>query len=230
MVAVVALSLYLARYPFVMWARSQFRRFPAGALTFVLATSVLGVGLGLLLVLAYHLYFLLAFGAAGALLFAVHLLVVRSRKERSVGGEFLGIVALTMAAPVSFYAVSGEVARPAFLLWIMAALYFGASVFYVKMRVADSLASSSASVREARRMRVSLVAYLATALAATGILSGFGPLPVFIVTAFIPMTAYTLSGVICRAKRLSIRRLGFSLLGHSAVFTLVTIVIFVLDS
>jgi hypothetical protein len=214
------LSFYLARYPLVLWARSRFGPFPENGLSVLSFWLVIGLGLGAVLTFGYRLYLLVPFAVAGALLLMVHLMLVRYRNERTIVGEFLGIGALTLTAPAAFYAVTGNVATLAFLLWFVNAAYFGASVFYVKMRVADR---SRTEKPEGRLFAGSLLLYQVVVLICVALLSYFDFLPPLIFVAFLPMALHTVFDVTRREKQLDIKRLGFTLVAHSIAFALLVI-------
>ena len=214
------LSLYLARYPLVLWARSRFEMFPEKGLSILSVWLAIGLGLGAVLTFNYRLYLLVPFAVVGALFLLVHLMLVRYRNERTIVGEFLGIGALTLTAPAAFYAVTGSVAARAFLLWFVNVAYFGASVFYVKMRVADR---SRTEKPEGRLFAGSLLLYQAVVLICIGLLSYFDLLPPLIFVAFLPMALHTVVDAARREKQLDIKRLGFTLVAHSVVFALLAV-------
>lgn len=97
------LSLYLARYPLVLWARAGFGQFPRNGLPTLLFASGLGLSLGAALVFRYGLWLLAPLGMAGILILLVHLLLVRHRQERTVAGEFTGLSALAGIAALSYF-------------------------------------------------------------------------------------------------------------------------------
>lgn len=217
------LSLYLARYPLVLWARSRFELFPEKGLSILSVWLAIGLGLGAVLTFNYRLYLLVPFAMAGALFLLVHLMLVRYRNERTILGEFLGIGALTLTAPAAFYAATGSMSALAFLLWFVNVVYFGASVFYVKMRVADRSRTASLQRPEGRLFAGSLLLYQGVALSGIALLSYFGLLPPLTVVAFLPMTLHMAVDAARREKQLDIKRLGFTLVGHSVAFALLVV-------
>jgi len=127
---------------------------------------------------------------------------------------------LTLTAPAAFYAVTGSMSALAFLLWFVNAAYFGATVFYVKMRVADR---SRTERPEGRLFAGSLLLYQGVALSGIALLSYFALLPPLTVVALLPMTLHMAVDAARREKRLDIKRLGFTLVAHSVAFALLAV-------
>jgi hypothetical protein len=90
---------------------------------------------GWIAVVGWDLVVLLYWGAIGAVLTGIYVGLVFRRKERSLLGEWLGILGLTSAAGVVWSAGTGNWGELGFLLWALAFLYFGGSVPYVRLRV-----------------------------------------------------------------------------------------------
>jgi hypothetical protein len=91
--------------------------------------------LGAIAVLGWRLQELLFWGALSLVLTSLYAWVLLQRKERSVLGEWLGILGITCSAGVAWTAGTGRLGTEAFLLWGMCFLFFGGSVPYVKLRV-----------------------------------------------------------------------------------------------
>jgi hypothetical protein len=53
----------------------------------------------------------------------------------SVVGELSAIFGLALGAPLAYYGASGQFDGTAILLWLINALYFGGTVFYIKLKV-----------------------------------------------------------------------------------------------
>ncbi len=69
----------------------------------------------------------------------------------------------------------------------------------------------------------SLLLYQGVALSSIALLSYFELLPALTVVAFLPMTLRVAVDAARREKQLDIKRLGFTLVGHSVVFALLVI-------
>lgn len=219
-------SLYLARYPVYLWVRFPRRQREHGA--WVVVTAGVGVAAGAVLVLGWGRWLLVLAGVLGLVLSLVHLWLVGERQERSVAGELLGVVGLTLTAPLAVYAASGLWGPETLVLWLVCFLFFGSSVFYVKMRVAAaSLAKSRARTgqsnpslpwRQKGRLGGLLLGYHLGALVGVGMLSLRGALPPLALVAFLPLALHQSVEVARLSPALNLRRVGFTLFGHSLLF------------
>ena len=95
-------------------------RVPWTSLGFLLGAAILG----LLAVIGWDLAVLFYWGAIGAVLTGIYIGVLFQRKERSLPGEWLGILGLTSAAGVVWSAGTGKWGSFGFLLWGLSFLYF----------------------------------------------------------------------------------------------------------
>lgn len=59
----------------------------------------------------------------------------RKRLDRSISGELLAIAGLTLTAPGAYVVATGTLSSSAIGLWGLFVLYFGSSVFFVKMHI-----------------------------------------------------------------------------------------------
>jgi hypothetical protein len=106
-------------------------RIPWISLVFLLAAVLLG----LWAVVGWDRVVLLYWGAIGGVLTGIYVAVLFQRKERSLLGEWLGILGLTSTAGVIWSAGTSEWGGVGFLLWGLAFLYFGGTVPFVRLRV-----------------------------------------------------------------------------------------------
>ncbi|MBI2854902.1 MAG: YwiC-like family protein [Chloroflexi bacterium] len=219
------LSLYVARYPLVLWARSRFCRFPEGSVLSFLVFLTIGVGLGLLLITYYGLYMLAWLAALEAFLLLVHLAMVRFRKERSQVGEFMGIASLALAAPAALYVTAGNISTSAALLWFLSFAYFGASVYYVRMKLARPAGGAVPRGPETG-YRLHTAVYQASVLSITALLSILRLLPPLMVVSFVPITVQVALGFLDRRGKPNARRLGVSLVFQSILFAFLVAVIY----
>lgn len=234
LLSISVLSFYLARYPLSLWVRFPQRGREHGA--WMVLTAVIGVVAGALLVLGWGRWLLIPAGLLALALSLVHLGLVGERQERGVVGELLGVAGLTLTAPLTAYAVSGLWSGESFTLWLVCFLFFGSSVFYVKMRVmAASLGKakvrqgegdSSLSWGEKRRLGWPVLSYHLGALVMVGALGWSGALPPLAIIAFLPLAAHQSADVAGLSSTLTIRRIGFTLLAHSLLFGALTIGVF----
>ena len=138
------LLLFLCRRPFVILLKSRRSKEdtdhtdPLLWMSFAIP-AISGLSIFIWLLFQYSLWYLLLLGFISVLVFTAHTLLTLQRRERTVSGELLGILVLTMSAPLAFYISRNELRADAFVLWLLNALYFGASVFYIKMRFSSHL-------------------------------------------------------------------------------------------
>ena len=185
-----------------------------------------GSVLFLFLMFIHGLWQLPLFGAAGTALFLIHIWFVARRRERSVGGELTGIAMLTMTAPLALYLTSEELlTRNGGVLWFLNALYFGASVFYVKMKLKASARRGKPLLFGGKfSLGKSCIEYALVMVVTVAIMSYFGLTPALTLLAFAPSALYILWGVLTMRPPPQIRAEGFIQACLSLIF--VAIVVF----
>jgi len=156
-------------------------------------------------------------GLFGALILGIHVLQMRRREARTVFGEFLAILGLTMTAPAAFLVGSGVGSPRALLLWALCVLFFTSSVFHVKHRV---LAAQPRRAAERRTMRWASGAYHVLLLVAlVGLVAG-RQLHVFVLFAFLPVVVRALTALFVPPGRPDLRRAGILEIVYSILFLL----------
>jgi YwiC-like protein len=156
-------------------------------------------------------------GLLGGVVLAIHILQMRRREARTVLGEVLAIVALTLSAPAAFLVGRGVWSAQALVLWALCILFFASSVFHVKLRV---LTAQPRRIAERRRMTAASVAYHAVLLAGLVLLALTRRLPVFAVIAFVPVIVRALGAFRSRPGRLDLKRAGILEIAYAIVFLL----------
>ena len=165
----------------------------------------------------------------GAALLIYHWRLVDRRKEMSARGELAGIFGLALGAPLAYYISTGVLNGTALGLWIVNALYFGGTVFYIKLKVRQQ-------PREPKPDRVSerlvkakaCLTYQTVVLTILILLTALQHLPVLALLAFAPMTLKIVYGAAqWQDKRtLSLPRLGVIELIHSLLFAVLIVIAF----
>lgn len=222
------LFLFLARQPILTYFRE--RRFPREvrtqtpeALRWAFAFACMG-GLALVPLLLGGRILLLAFGGAFALLFGLHVALILKRKDRSFIGEQIGVLGLTLTAPMAYYASSMSLGWNAWLLYLLCALYFSGGIFLVKMKVAAHLAKQKIQTLSQRlsfgRATILYQLFLLCALLA---LIWFGHVPAYALLAFVPSVIQTGFDVAALSPDLELKRTGFTLLFHSVLFGIILV-------
>lgn len=166
--------------------------------------------------------------AAGAGLFLVHELLVWRRRERSVAAEMIGVALLTLTAPVAVFLSSCDsCGRLAGILWLLNAMFFGASIFYVKMRLRTSARRRRPGTISERILaaRASMV-YLAATAVILVLLAVSQAIPPEAVLAFVPMFIYQAWGMISGAGSMTLKAEGIAQTTLSVIFLLAIIAAF----
>ncbi|HSR50304.1 MAG TPA: YwiC-like family protein [Acidobacteriota bacterium] len=181
-----------------------------------LATYLLiGLLAGGLLLSLFQLWSLVLIGGLAAALFGLHLLRVRSKKERQVLGEVIGIAGLTATAPAAHIVSGNPFGGRALLIWGLCFLYFSSSIFYVKMRV-----SRFVKKEDPRRRTLHNVAYHGLLVIAVSLLwtrSLIGPL---VALAYLPIVARAFWYLREPSTRLNLKVIGYSEIAFTVWFVL----------
>lgn len=222
-----AVFAHVARHMLLTWIRLRaVGGMDRRALLLFMASSALASAFFLLLVLGGR-PLLLPFGGGALLFMALHIFQRLKHTERTVRGELLGIAGLTMTAPAAYYVATGKINTVALTLWLLNFLYFGRSVFYVKMKIAArGRGEDFGSLAEKLRFSRTCVLYCLAMIAGVLGLGLAGLIPFFTWVAFVPISIQTIRGISKLRGTLRIRRLGFIELGYAILFGLVLIIVF----
>jgi hypothetical protein len=217
-IAVAQTFLFTSRESLIAWWRSRRRGGDnLEALRMMLAYLALAGACVAPLVVISRLFWLIPLGLVAIALLAVNAEQAARREDRTVSGEVIAILGLTLTAPTTYYAARAEWGAAALWLWALCALYFASSVFYVKLRV-YWLNRRKEQARRQARLRCGL--YHAFLLAALAILAGTGSLNLFAIVAFAPVLARSFWQLAKPATQLNLRRIGVLEIIYSLVFLL----------
>ncbi len=208
---------YWARYPVWQWARSRGRRFPSEAVPSVVVTAFAGTVMASALAVAYGRWGVFAFGAALAVLGAVHLLLLMKSNERAIAAEFAGIASLGLTGPATYYFATGTLNSQVFLSWLLPFLFFGTSVFAVKLRVEGHVHRKAG--RSYRPLVVSLVAYQVLVPVVMCAVAALGYASFWTLIAFVPVTLQAIWTPWTLQSPPRFKQLGILWTIHSAIFT-----------
>jgi hypothetical protein len=226
-----ALGFFLVRYPLAVLVKTRKRATADKALLWRW-TAIYG-GLTVLsggwLVFVQGLWWLAAMGLFGGLLLLFHLWLVARRQEMSLLGELTGIVGLALGAPMAYYTASGQLDRVAAILWLINALYFGGTVFYIKLKVRQQprlLAPERVGERLVKAK--ACLAYQTIALTLLLALATLQWAPLLTPLAFVPVTIKMVYGAWQwqDKKSLSLVRLGIAEIIHAVAFAGLVVLIF----
>lgn len=226
-----ALGLFLVRFPIDTLIKT--RRRPtadrARLIRWVIVYGSLAAICGGWLMIVDQLYALIVLGLLGAALLIYHWWLVDRRQEMSVRGELAGIFGLALGAPLAYYVSTGALNGTALGLWIVNALYFGGTVFYIKLKVRQQPKEPAPDRVSERFVKAkACLTYQSVVLTLVILLVAFQRLPALAVLAFVPMTLKVLYGVTHwqDRKSLSLPRLGVIEIIHSATFAVLIIAAF----
>jgi hypothetical protein len=90
-------------------------------------------GFTLLFLSNWYLWGLLGLGFAASIPLGVDLISRKWRKQRSLGVRLFGISGLVLSAPLSYYVATTHLDSLALALWWVSFIYFGSSLFYVRI-------------------------------------------------------------------------------------------------
>lgn len=218
-----ALGFFLTRYPLVVLVKTRKRPTADRAYLWRWAAvyGAMTVLCGGWLVLAHQLVWLAVIGLFGAGLLLFNLWLVSRRQELSLLGELTGIAGLALGAPMAYYAASGHLDSIAALLGLINFLYFGGTVFYVKLKVRQQpRLPAPERVTERLVKAKACLAYQTAALTLLVALAALRWTPLFLPLAFVPVTIKMVYGAWHwqDKKSLSLVRLGLAEIAHAVVF------------
>ncbi len=226
-----ALGLFLVRFPIdtLIKTRKRPQADRAGLIRWAaIYGSIAAVCSGWLIVID-RLYWLIPLGAVGAVLLIYHWWLVERRKEMSARGELAGIFGLALGAPLAYYVATSTLNGTAAGLWIVNALYFGGTVFYIKLKVRQQPKEPAPDRVSERLVKAkACLTYQSVVLTLVILLVAFHRLPGLALLAFVPMTLKVLYGATQwqDRKSLSLPRLGVIEIIHSVTFAVLIIAAF----
>ena len=215
MLALSVTFLFIARESLLAWWRGRSRGQTLVEARRMMVYLSLAAVFGAPLVLFYQLFWLVPLGIVTLALLAINARQAVRREDRSIGGETMAILGLTLTAPTAYYTASGASDGTALWLWAMCALYFTSSVFYVKLRVHWL----NRRKPEARRHSWRLCAlYHSFLLGALMVFAITGSLNLLTLVAFAPALARSFWQLAKPAAGLNLRRIGVMEILYSLVF------------
>lgn len=208
--------VFIARESILTWFRARSRgRDASGSLRLIFIYIALAGFIGAPLFFVYHLYWLAGFGLVTMLLLAANTYQALQRKDRTIAGEMMGISGLTLTAPAAYYVSRGEFEPIALWLWILCALYFLSSVFYVKLRV-NTINPSKAEPRKESWNHCAVYHAFLLAILVTLTLTSKSNL--FVLAAFSPVMVRSLWHMARPVGQVNLRRVGFLEIVYSITF------------
>ncbi len=226
-----ALGLFLVRFPIDTLIKT--RKHPTADRPRLIRWSVIYGSIAAIcggaLIAIDQLDWLVPLGLLGAALLIYHWWLVDRRKEMSARGELAGIFGLALGAPLAYYVSTGALNSVAASLWIVNALYFGGTVFYIKLKVRQQPKEPAPDRVGERLVKAkACLTYQSVVLTLVILLVAVHRLPALALLAFVPMTLKVLIGATRwqDRKSLSLPRLGVIEMLHSVLFAVLIIAVF----
>lgn len=167
------------------------------------------------LLLHYQRWLLAPFGVVLLVLLSAHIYLASKREERTIGGEVLGVISLTLTAPSAYYVLTGKLDRFCLLLWILNIVYFTSSIFYVKMRV-----SRFAKKKDAQSLTWQCASYHVLLITGVGGMMWVNWMTAMAAVAFLPITIRAFVALKPEKGKLNLQRIGIG----ETVYTLLFVI------
>jgi hypothetical protein len=226
-----ALGFFLVRFPLATLVKTRRNKRTNRAYWWQWAGIYGGITTvsGLWLIVAHSLWWLAPMGVIGGGLVLFHLWLITRRQEMSVIGELAGIAGLALGAPMAYYAAVGQLDWVAGMLWLLNALYFGGTVFYIKLKVRQQPKIPAPNQMVTRLVKAkACLGYQSIVLTIILILTALHWIPPLTPLAFLPVTVKMLigAGQWQDKKSLSLIRLGVIEIFHTLAFAGLVIIAF----
>ena len=210
-------AVFLAREPAAKLVRASRHGVPASlkrvaTLWIVVCLAAAAAGAAVL-VLGYDRLHLLALGAVVLPAAFLHLYLTGDRRDRSLGAEFLGVLALTTTGPAAWYTAVGSLGWEALLLWLLSAGYFLSGLFHVRMAISRFARPQAFASNRLRSLAYH--AFLAGALIYGLLTEWISPTAIL---AYLPVLVRAVVGMIHVPARLNIKRVGYLEVAFTVVF------------
>ncbi len=183
----------------------------------LLALAVPGLLAGTGIVFLANLPWLLVFAAIEGILFAFSIRSFLARDQRSFVSELVTVAALTLTAPAGYYTITGSLDEKALLLYSLNILFFGSSVFYVKLKI-ESIRSKGGWSGEAGKALAMMIVYHSVLVAVLAAAALYGVINPWLLAAFVPVVLQVILGALSHEQKVSFTRLGVVLVFQSLLF------------
>ena len=210
------LAGFSSRESMVQTLRAWKRQRPAGisGRLALIKLSIMGLAGGVLL-FRLGLWGLLWTALAAAILGALHLRDALAGNERSVSGQLVAILAITLAAPAADYVAHGSWRPQALAVWLLCVLYFASAVFYLKVRVGTVNRKRGRDLPRVRRQCAAYHAFLALLVLVLAVRTPLGPPLVLAYLAIVLRAAWFL---VRPSQVLRLKRIGYLEVAYSLIF------------
>jgi len=215
---------FMARHAIVSAARmsdNELRKRAVGG--WAALYGVLGALSAAVLLTVYQRWLLVPLGALALVPALVALILERRRQDRTLAGELVGAVGLSLIAPLASCAATGTLEGRTWALWFLTAGFFAGSVFHVRYLVRCK-AARAGTLAVRRHAALPSVWFHFTAVVAAFVLVALGLLPRLAPSALVYALARVCAAVGSRRKApVVVRRVGFAELGHTFAFVVLLV-------
>lgn len=212
---------FLARHPADLLLRGKGG---SGSVFWMLVYGMSAVAAALPLIVVWHAHALLCVAAVAGVLFGLHAVLLewpaKRRIDRSVFGEVLAVLGLTLSAPAAIAVSRGTIDALAWILWAGCALFFGSGIFHVKTLLSG--AKHKGEMDPAARWvlgRSSVTYHVLLAAIALASATFVRNRPWCVVAAYTPVVVRALWGAARLSRRLPpLKRVGLMETAHALWF------------
>ena len=181
---------------------------------------------GLTLLLAWQLWGLVWLALPAAIPLVVDLVSRKWRKQRSLGVRLTGIIGLVLSAPAAYYVATGQLDALALGLWMVNLVYFGSTLFYVRIwfeaKRLEKTRKPGAAHIPGWLLQITLL-YHAAGAALIGGLVWAEILPWTVFLVFLPLAVKLAMALRRPPTYISIKKVGLYEFAQSFVFALLLI-------
>ena len=216
LLALATTFLFVARESILaIWRARARQRDPGTATRLAVIYLVLAGAAGSPLLVVWDLHGMVPLGIAAAGLLVWNAARAAKREERTVAAELIGIAGLTLTAPAAHYVALTVWTSTALWLWLLNALYFGSSVFFVKLRVASA---HSKSPREVDRIRTECSFYHWVIAVLLVVVPGDIRFRLLLTAAYLPIILRAILHLLRPVRTLDLKRVGLLEIVYSLLF------------
>jgi hypothetical protein len=168
---------------------------------------------GLPLLVVWRLLDLLLLLVPALVFLVIHLRIVQRREERTLGGEWIGVLGLCLSAPAACVVIEGGLNTEALTLYLLSVLFFSSGLLHVRMMIARAL---NRNPQPAVSRSVAYHCSLAVAMCVGMVLDWISP---WVALAFVPALVRAFWPLLDEpGGRLNLKRTGYLEILYGLVF------------
>ncbi|MFQ6612661.1 MAG: YwiC-like family protein [Fidelibacterota bacterium] len=222
--------IFLSYQPLQRFLRQFLKRsvFDYAALQWTLLLGGGGIILAATLFLYYQRWNSFLFGTIVLVLLLLHLMLAIQTNALALPAELVGVLGLTAAAPTIAVFNTGTLNTQSIMVWLVNALYFAGSIFYIKLKLRIQPAMPKPEIQKRIKLGLPLLFYtLFLYVLLFGITQVYPSLDLLIIV-FLPFAFKSIVGVLSWYDKSLARpgRTGLLEILHVGIFTVLTIITF----